>query len=269
MPEDEALQQHLERVCEAAGDYKRVATLLVARAEATADAGSKASLLVRAANVLIDEVGAAPRALAILAEARAVDPESVDAVLAFARASLAVAQPEEAKEALEAFIARGAKGESVPPPRQRVKRGGQLGPLYLALGRAHLAVDELAEAQDALKSGFATDPRNAELAMLLGLVSSDLGDERTAERALLAVVTLSARKDRSGSDVLEEGGSSQSAAALFQLARMAHDRGDRAKARRWVDTAVREDPGHDAARALLERIDGEATGASRENPLGR
>jgi tetratricopeptide (TPR) repeat protein len=77
------------------------------------------------------------------------------------------------------------------------KRPRSLAGVYLELARAHLhrSLDELAEALHALKAGFAIDFRNGELAMLLGLLALDLGDEKTAERALLAVVTLAPKEE--------------------------------------------------------------------------
>ena len=70
------------------------------------------------------------------------------------------------------------------PARARGKRTPLLARLHLEAARAHLAIDEIVEAFDSLKAGFSLDWRNAEIAMLLGLVAIDLDDEKLAERAL-------------------------------------------------------------------------------------
>jgi hypothetical protein len=127
------------------------------------------------------------------------------------------------------------------------------------------------------------DARNGELVMLLGLLAIDLGDEKTAERALVAVVTLASRRDslvpgpgpglgsseapapsssrnpsatlaastRTDAEVLAD-----SVTALFHLASMAHAGGDVTKARRWLGKALQADPTHAGSVALLRRIDG-------------
>jgi hypothetical protein len=119
------------------------------------------------------------------------------------------------------------------------------------MGRAHLAVDEVVEALGALKSGFGIDCRNAEIAMLLGLVALDLDDERTADRAFSAIATMPSRKEPAG-DGLQPG---TKAIAYYHLASMAYLKGDLGKTRRLATKAIGEDSGHQAAQALLEKAD--------------
>jgi tetratricopeptide (TPR) repeat protein len=225
-PEDAQLAERLERVCEATGDHERLADLVALRAQRTADPREKTRLLLRAAG-LVDQ----SRALPLLERARAADPENIEAALAYAKAQVASGRPREAAETLE-HVALASRGKRLPV----------LAEVYLELGKARLAQDELLEAFDALKIGFGIDVRNGELAMLLGLLAVDLDDEKIAERALLAAATMPRR----------DGGVDRGE-ALYRLARMASDHGDRAKARRWAEKALVENSGHAGALEILER----------------
>jgi tetratricopeptide (TPR) repeat protein len=239
VPDHEDLRRCLERVCELGGDWKRLSALLAARAERTSDAPEKATLLLQAASLLVPEDRDAKAALHLIETARTVHPESIEAALAYARVQTTLGRPQDALPPLTEIVERNAG-----------KRWPLLASVYLELGKAHLAIDELAEAFDALKAGFAIDVRIAEMAMLLGLVALDLGDEKTAERALLAVVTLPPRKETSAGD----DGVIDTVAALCHLASIAQASGDLVKARRWASKAVREDPTHEGAQALLGRL---------------
>jgi hypothetical protein len=118
--------------------------------------------------------------------------------------------------------------------------------LQLEIAHAHLAGDELFEAFDALKAGFNLDRKNVELALLLGLVALDLDDDKTAERGLLAVISLPAT---------DPGVSAETrATAFYHLGALAHLKGDVARARRMLGKATGENPNHEAARALLDAL---------------
>jgi tetratricopeptide (TPR) repeat protein len=223
------LARRLEHVCEIAGDVGRLSELLVARAERTSSVPEKTALLLRAASL------SPSNALGVIELARAANPQSLEAALAYADLQMKLGRPRDALAALTEIASRNAG-----------KRSALLASVHLALGKAHLAVDELGEALDTLKAGLAIDMRNAELAMLLGLVAIDLGDEKTAERALVAVVTLASRPDANVDGV----------SALFHLASMASTIGDEPKARKWLARALRDDPAHAPSLSLLRRLDG-------------
>jgi tetratricopeptide (TPR) repeat protein len=208
-----------------------------------------AALLVRAARILLDGADGASsaRGLELLARARAADPTNIDAALATARVWAALGKTPDVRALL-----------SEVAEHHRAKKSPLLACVFLELGKAHLALDELVEAYDALKAGFAIDLRHAELAMLLGLVAIDLDDGKTAERALLAVATLPPK---------HEGGADR-ASAYYHLASMAHAKGDVVKARAWVGKAVTLDATHEGARALLERLEARSSGSLRTSAGG-
>jgi tetratricopeptide (TPR) repeat protein len=211
---------------------------------------SDVTLLLRAATILIDRCGEASSALPFIERARAVHPESIEATLAWARLEAASGRSHDALVALQDVA-----------QRNRGKRTPLLADVYLAIAKAHLAADDLVEALEGLKAGFAIDWHCAELALLLGLVSLDLGEDRTAERALLAVAMATPRKEGSSAGATP----ADRVAAFYHLAGLARAQGDLAKARRWVTRAAGAEPGHAGARALLEELDsithGERSGA--------
>jgi tetratricopeptide (TPR) repeat protein len=258
-PESDELMRRLERVCEMTGDVARLANLLIAHAEREPRAGSEQSaasadertrLLVRAGLLLLDGAQDPDGALRVAERARASDGESLDAVLLWASAQRRLGRPGEALAAIHQATTR-AKGKRTPV----------LARLHLEAARAHLAIDEIVEAFDSLKAGFSLDWRNAEIAMLLGLVAIDLDDEKLAERALSGLGTTPAR-DASGASL----DATLQAGAFYRLALMAQGKGDRGKARRMATRAIGVEPGHAAARALLEQI--EPAGGSPANRSG-
>jgi lipopolysaccharide biosynthesis regulator YciM len=255
-PESDDLMRRLERVCEMMGDYARLANLLVAHAEREPHDGSSGTqedrtrLLIRAGLLLLDSAQDPAAALAVAERARAADAESLDAVLLWASALRRLNRPAEALAAIHAATAR-AKGKRTPV----------LARLHLEAARAHLAVDEVVEAFDSLKAGFSLDWRNAEIAMLLGLVAIDLDDEKLAERALSGLTSGPARDAAGGSP-----DASLQAGAFYRLALMAQGKGDRGKARRMATRALALEPAHAAARALLDQIEPGGSPANRSGP---
>jgi tetratricopeptide (TPR) repeat protein len=208
---------------------------------------SDVALLLRAATVLVERCGQPASALPAIERARAAHPESIEAALLWAKLEATSGRSADALAALQDVA-----------QRNRGKRAPSLAGVYLAIGKAHLAADELVEALEALKAGFAIDWHHGELAMLVGLVALDLGEDKLAERALLAVAMAAPRKEVASSGVAP----AEKVDAFYHLAMIASSQGDLVKARRWVTKAASEDPGHAGARTLLEELDSRAPGQS-------
>jgi hypothetical protein len=233
------MASELERLCRVTKDWGRLAAVFVARADAQEGPAAKADLLLRAGRVMLDECHDPAAALTLLDRCRAIAPENLDALVLWARAQVATGQPHAALRALYDVA-----------ERNRGKRSPALANVYLEIGKAHLAGDELVEALDALDFGFAVDWRVGDLAMLLGLVALDLGEDKVAVRAFSAVTTLPPRKEPAG------GGADAAtkAVAFYHLASIAMAQGDLTRARRLVSKAVGGDPAHGPARALYDTL---------------
>jgi tetratricopeptide (TPR) repeat protein len=234
------VERALERVYELTSDWAALAVLLAGRAERVSSVAEKVALLLRAAAVLIERAGDPSAALPWIEQARRANPESLDAVLLWAKLQKATGRTREALAALE-----DAAG------RVRGKRSPALATVYLEMAKVYLASDDLVEAFDALKAGFAIDWHCGELALLLGLVALDMSDDKIAERALLAVAMAAPRKEGSSAGAT----ASEKATAYQHLAALAQAQGDPVKARRWTDRARSEDRSHSGLRALVGKAE--------------
>jgi tetratricopeptide (TPR) repeat protein len=232
------LGAEVEKLCEATGDWGRLADLHVRRADQETEDEAKLALLMRAARMCLEQSADPGRALVAVSRASALAPDRIEVVLLWARTEVALGRANEALVALNDVIAR-----------DRVPRA-QLAAAHLQIAKAHLSVDRLVEARNALKAAFAADPRQGDTALLLGLLSLDLEDDETAERALTMVTKSPSR-----------GEAAPRALAFYHLARMALAKGDAVKARLLATKAVEADPNDAPARKLLERLP--ATSARR------
>jgi tetratricopeptide (TPR) repeat protein len=222
--------------------WERLANLFETRADHEDDRDKKAELQLRAAHLFLEEAQDPLRTLRVIAPLRKTKPDSIEALLLWARAKVAAGRADQAVPVLhEAAKSHGGK------------RSPLLASIYLEIGRAHLAVDEVVEAFDALESAFGADWRTRDVALLLGFVALDLGEEKAADRAFMAVTTLPTvplGKEASGPGIE----AATKAVAFYHLASMAVTKGDLSKARRLVSRALDGDPGHAASRALLAKI---------------
>jgi lipopolysaccharide biosynthesis regulator YciM len=244
VPDSPELMKWLERICEKTGDWARVVDLLATQSDKKENAADRAELLLRAGTLALEKVHAPETALRLADQARAANGESLEGTLLGAQVQQATGHPREALVALEEAA-----------QKSRGKRSPLIARVYLEMGKAHLAVDELIEALEALKVAFSMDARSGEIAMLLGLVAFDLDDERTAERVFLGVAGKTPQTDAE---------KQAQAKAYTCLASMAYAKGELAKARRLVGKAIGVEPSHPEALALLEKLGdpGAATAAS-------
>jgi hypothetical protein len=231
----------LVSLCQAIGAWSRLAEVLEAEASRREDVAEKVRFLLQAATTLVDHCADPSNALRVVLMVRSLQPESFDAAIVFAKASVALGQTEEAIRVLReaAYWARGQRSV--------------MAAIYLEIGNAYLAIDDLLEAAEALREAFAADWRTGDVALLLGLLSIDINDEKTAERALTAVTTLPVHDGNA-----TEGFSKST--ALYHLASMAYSRGDLVKAKLLAGRALDVSDNADA-RSLLRRL-AEAKAAS-------
>ncbi|MGA2448080.1 MAG: tetratricopeptide repeat protein [Polyangiaceae bacterium] len=224
----------LVSLCRAIGAWSRLADVLEAEALRREDPADKVQFLLQAATTLLEHGEDPSNALRVVHLARSLQPESMDGAVLFARANVALGRIDDAIAALRGAVLR-ARGHR-----------GAIAALHLEIAKAYLAVDDLLEASESLKEAFAADWRTGDTALLLGLLSVDIGDDKTAERALTAVTTLPVREGNPV-DV------SSKATGFYLLASMAHTKGDLVKAKLLAAKAV-DMSDHPDARGLLRRL---------------
>jgi Flp pilus assembly protein TadD len=162
------------------GDWTRLSELLLERADRTNDPAMRESLRLRAAEHL-ERAGTAERALSILESVHTERPASVEASLRCAGVLMTLDRPHDALALLQSAL-DGAR-DKVAALRADV---------LLEMAKAHVALEQPACAFDALAAAFSIHRGNREVAMLLGVIAYELGDTKTAETALRAVLKLSA-----------------------------------------------------------------------------
>jgi tetratricopeptide (TPR) repeat protein len=207
---------------------------MIASAESEAQPAARITALLTVARMFRD-AGARDAEFSALTKVRALDPAHVGALELMAQALTARGDGAQALALLEAFT------EAPEHPR-----GKALAPIYRQIAEIYLGIDELVEARDALAHAHQLDKAEPELALLLGLVATDLDDLELAGNALRIAV-----KDRPDAPPL---GPSALCDAYYNLARVEHRKGQRTSARRMAARAVQENPRHGDAQQFLRYL---------------
>jgi Flp pilus assembly protein TadD len=129
------------------------------------------------------------------------------------------------------------------------RRSKTLAAVLRRIARLDVAEGDRPAALVALSRAFDNEPQSAPLAMELGALAVELEDHELATRAFRAVTLM---KTTTGTP--EGATTALRGVAYYHLGRMAFIQGDRRKARLMIDKAIVDDPGLDAARALLEQL---------------
>lgn len=158
-PDDEAVAKRHLAVLESAGRHDEVATLLVARSEATEDAETRRELVLRAANVYVSKLDQADRAAALLSSFLETAPEDEEV---FTRAADLLESDGRFDELIALFETQASRVE-----------GEELSAVRLEIARIHRDErSDLVAAEAALRRGLeerASDPKLLEaLESLLG-----------------------------------------------------------------------------------------------------
>jgi tetratricopeptide (TPR) repeat protein len=237
-PENVALRARLREVLASTGARAELATMVLEDARQTKDATTRAALLLQAARHLV-EVRDTARARSALEEARSLRPDDMELLLLLAD--------------VEAQAGRGAAARSVLEGALLAQRGRRAKPLagvYRRVARIDLSEGNRAAALVGLGRALENDPQNAPLAMELGTLAVELGDNEAATRAFRTITMMRTSSTGSG----EVATPALRGNAYYHLARMAHEQGDRRRSRLMVDKAIVDDPTLESARALLEQL---------------
>jgi Flp pilus assembly protein TadD len=232
LPDNARIRKRLEALYEQIGEHRRLGELLAVDAATQNEHEKRAQLLVRATDLFMRVGGQAHRALETAEQARRIAADNLDATLGVARAQAALGRREESLTTLE----DAAKNAQWKPGPSQAR-------IQLEIGKVRLGDDEIFEAFDALTHAYRADPKNDDAALLLGLVALDIDDERTATRALRSVTA-------KRSELSQES----KAFAFFQLARVAHLKGDNRSVQRMARAALKENPEDPRPQALLDSL---------------
>lgn len=237
-PESAAVRERLRAVYNVTGAGRELAGLILEDAARSSDVAGRFAHLVHAGRLLLAE-GEAAQAAAVLEEAKGLRPEDGETTLLLADAFALSGRAVEARTILEAAAA-ALKG-------RRSRPGAAI---HRRLARLDLADGDRSAALGALTRAFDSDPQNGQLAMELGVLAVEFDEHELATRAFRAVTLMKSAAAGSTDGVTIQ----LRALAYYHLGRMAFLQGDRRKARLMIDKAVADDPGLDAARALLDQL---------------
>ncbi|APR81973.1 DNA double-strand break repair Rad50 ATPase [Minicystis rosea] len=237
-PDSTAVRTRLRDVYTATGASRELAVLLLDDAARAPDVPGRFALLVQAGRLLLGE-NEPGQAAAILAEAKGLRPDDLEATLLLGDALASTGRSTEARGVLESAVAA-----------QKGRRSKLLAAVHRRIARIALSAGDRAAALAALGKAFDNDPQNGQLAMELGAIAVEHDDQELATRAFRAVTLMKSAPTGSTDGVTIQ----LRAVAYYHLGRMAYLQGDRRKARLMIDKAVADDPTLDAARALLDQL---------------
>jgi golgin subfamily B member 1 len=237
VPDHEELELQLLKSYEDAGLHDRIGALFLERSQRPAAEAERVDLLERAADHFF-EANSPSQALAALERADALDPERLSIALSRVKALRLLDARVRALEVLNQHLVSSRHARD----RDRYR-------LFEALATLHLEQDELHEAFEALSQAHKLERAHPRIALLLGLVASDLDDVATASNVLRAAVA--AAKTNDDRWALS---ASERASAYAELSRLQLTRGSQTTARQMLDKAIEEDPNHHLVVALTQAM---------------
>lgn len=240
-PTNPAVRARLRDVYMSLGEGRELAGLVLEDAAHTTDAAARFALLVQGGRLLLASEGSSEtvRAVAVLEEANTLVPEDSDVSLLLADAYAQQGRTPEARGVLDGVVAS-----------QRGRRTKSLSGVYRRISRLDLTIGDRSSALAALTRAFECDAQSAETALDLGTLAIALNEKDLATRAFRAITLMKVL----GPSSTDGATITLRAVAYLELAKIALLEGDRRKARLLCDKAVIDDPGLDAARALLEQL---------------
>lgn len=238
-PGSSNLRARLRALYEKIGARDQLARTYLSEASDNADPLARVGALVNAGALML-EAGNRLQAIRALERAHEQEPAHFEASLLLSAAYRDDGRPGDALSTLYRTASLHSKARSKDVAR-----------LHARIADLHLLTDDLVEAFDAARNAFEIDKGDANIALLVGLLALDVGEERVAHQALQTVV-MSKSPSAPGSSASPV--SRTRAVAYYHLAKMARDGGDDGRARLMVSKALKEDSDNDKARRLLDAL---------------
>ncbi|HWO18097.1 MAG TPA: hypothetical protein VNO30_04955 [Kofleriaceae bacterium] len=229
-PEVEVIRNKLREMYEAAGEYQRLASILLADADHGTDPAARYANYRRAAELLLYHLGDPVGAQVPAQRALELQPEDHSALMLNVDVLIAAGQLEDAGRTLEAAIAA------------QKKRTPELAVLQQRMGQVAARQGDKDGQLGWLKKAFDVDRKNAEVAAELAQLATEIGDYELALKPLRAIT------------LMDNPSPVTRPMALLWEAKIEHARGNRAKAELWAKKALREDPAFADAQQFLDEL---------------
>jgi lipopolysaccharide biosynthesis regulator YciM len=231
-PEVEVIRNKLREIYEAAGEYRMLASILLADADHGSDPATRYANYRRAAELMLYHLGDAAGAQTPAARALELQPDDHSALMLNVDVLIASDQLEDAGRTLEAAIAA------------QKKRTPELAVLQQRMGQVAARQGDKEGQLGWLKKAFDVDRKNAEVAAELAQLATEIGDYDLALKPLRAIT------------LMDNPSPVTRPMALLWEAKIEHARGNRAKAELWAKKALREDPAFADAQQFLDELGG-------------
>jgi tetratricopeptide (TPR) repeat protein len=231
-PEVEVIRNKLREMYEAAGEYRMLASILLADADHGTDPATRYANYRRAAELMLYHLGDSAGAQVPAARALELQPEDHSALMLNVDVLIASNQLEDAGRTLEAAIAA------------QKKRTPELAVLQQRMGQIAARQGDKEGQLGWLKKAFDVDRKNAEVAAELAQLATEIGDYELALKPLRAIT------------LMDNPSPVTRPMALLWEAKIEHARGNRAKAELWAKKALREDPAFADAQQFLDELGG-------------
>jgi tetratricopeptide (TPR) repeat protein len=234
-PEVEVIRNKLREMYEAAGEYQRLASILLADADHGTDPAARYANYRRAAELMLYHLGDAVGAQVPAQRALELQPEDHSALMLNVDVLIAADQLDDAGRTLEAAIAA------------QKKRTPELAVLQQRMGQVAARQGDKDGQLGWLKKAFDVDRKNAEVAAELAQLATEIGDYELALKPLRAIT------------LMDNPTPVTRPMALLWEAKIEHARGNRAKAELWAKKALREDPAFADAQQFLDELGSSAS----------
>ena len=232
-PSNVEVRERLRDLYARTGAHRELAEMSLSEARTALDDDIRFSQLVRGAAILLESSIDERTALAALQDARAIRPNDIECAALLADALLALGDPAEASEVVQATLAA-----------QKGRRSRDLSLLHQRLARIERTLGNRAAEMQWLSSALDMDGQNGVVAAELARCSLEIGQYDLATKALRTITMI-----KTPSPIPR-------ALAYQKLGEIAHMQGDTKKALLLLKRAVDDDPSLDEARALLQSLQG-------------
>jgi len=229
-PQVGVIRDKLREMYEAAGEYRLLASILIADADHGSDAQVRYQNYKRAAELLLYHLEDAAGAQVPAAKALELQPEDHAALMLNVDVLITSGALEDASRTLDAAIAA------------QKRRTPELAVLQQRMGRVAAMMNDKEGQLNWLKKAFDVDRKNAEVAAELAQLATEIGDYELALKPLRAIT------------LMDNPSPVTRPMALLWEARIEHARGNRAKAELWAKKALREDPNFADAQSFLDEL---------------
>ena len=229
-PQVEVIRTKLREMYEAAGEFRLLASILIADADHGSDPQTRYTNYRRAAELLLYQLEDAAAAQVPAAKALELQPEDHAALMLNVDILITSNQLEDASRTLDAAISA------------QKRRTPELAVLQQRMGRVAAMLNDKDGQLNWLKKAFDVDRKNAEVAAELAQLATEIGDYELALKPLRAIT------------LMDNPSPVTRPMALLWEAKIEHARGNRAKAELWAKKALREDPNFGDAQAFLDEL---------------